>query len=469
MENEYVYNDLNVNQENLGQKSPNKGKILWIVGGIVLLLVLAVIFFFLYIKLNLTAEKFIDKNVKKANNWIATVFGDYDKNTYDDVISKGNIKIATNDTDLKDLNKLSIDYTANVASKKDYSEITIDLKNDNKSVMKGSGIIDKSNITFESTDIYPSPLKYQLSKTIEINDNLKNINIEDLEQFFQNTIKNFGEALKEANNKTKTKGLNVIYTYEITKDNANKVIDKFMSLMKEEKLYKLLDIEDVDTLDLQLDDFENIKLTLDMNALTGKLNNFTFIVGNEEYKSEKLADNKFRVGDVVIEYTDDSLTITGSENNEELGSVMLKSNKKEGTSIAVKTDEFNIQLNTLIKEDKTTLTLNMEANDLRINVDGNETKKGNNSDIDFNVKLILNNKEYTINLTGQNEYGNNLVNAKEIKNAKDVNNLTEEDQMLITTNLMSKLSQIEIISSILESLSATDDFNEPDNNIEISM
>ena len=61
-------------------------------------------------------------------------------------------------------------------------------------------------------------------------------NINDLENSMKNIVKYVASALEQANMNTKASGLNITYTYEINEKNYNKVIDKFIELVKNDKI-----------------------------------------------------------------------------------------------------------------------------------------------------------------------------------------------------------------------------------------
>ena len=108
------------------------------------------------------------------------------------------------------------------------------------------------------------------------------------------------------------------------------------------------------------------------------------------------------------------------------------------------TNKNNSVLEVILNSDKINLNF-------YLNIDNNASDKKVNA----NGKINVTYDTYKVNLTLDSnlEYGENIVNIKEINDAKDYNSLTENDTNGYSTKIMNKLSKFKLYNSILSLVS----------------
>lgn len=473
--------------ENDFAEKPKKSKkgliIALVIVGIIIILIGG---FFAYVKMNYSADKFIDKNVNAANKWINEIFKGSSNETIDlsttDATFDGTLKLSTNSTELSSLNDLSISYNGQASLKNEYGSLALDLKQNNTSALKGTFYLNKKDIYIDSSDIYTVPLKYTMDENIfnSVEESLnvsKIMSADAIKQFLQNTIDNLGEALKESDMSTTSKGLKVEYTYEITTENQKQISDKFSTLMEQEQLYKefdkyLTEIDSESSLSTDLN-IEPMTLTVTVNILTGKVEEFKIIVDNEEYIGTKIEDNKFKIEQDKDNYftilnEDKIIEIALYEKGNEVDKLSLE-NTNDKIKLTIKVEDVNADITLNSKKADTTLDLNLTANGIKINgtITDNYDNKQKEEKTTLDLKATYEGQEYGINMSINAKYGDDLVTVKNFSNAKEINSLTEEEQSNLMVNLMTKLGSISIVNDFMIMGGATDDMYDSTDNYDI--
>lgn len=300
-------NNINSNNNivNNSVKKKNKGLIIGLVIAIVVLLI--VVGGFVYIKSTYNAKSFLNKNAK---NIIASIDKSFEVlsinddliDNFDkyDMINDTNIALTTSSTTLKSLNNLQINLNEKSNINDNYLSLDLGLKQNNESI-KGSIVYNNNKIYLNSKDIFDSPLYTTLDENIFANtqeyvDMVKNFsNINDLENSMKNIVKYVASALEQANMNTKTSGLNITYTYEINEKNYNKVIDKFIELVKNDKIIMSYLENDTSILDSLKDSPINIVFEITIKALTNEVQSFVLDVEGSKLEGTKVEKNKYKI------------------------------------------------------------------------------------------------------------------------------------------------------------------------------
>lgn len=310
-------NNINSNNNlvNNSVKKKNKGLIIGLVIAIVVLLI--VVGGFVYIKSTYNAKSFLNKNAK---NIIASIDKSFDVlsinddliNNFDkyDMINDTNIALTTSSTTLKSLNNLQINLNEKSNINDNYLSLDLGLKQNNESI-KGTVVYNNNKIYLNSKDIFDSPLYTTLDENIFANtkeyvDMVKNFsNINDLENSMKNIVKYVASALEQANMNTKTSGLNITYTYEINEKNYNKVIDKFIELVKNDKIIMSYLENDTSILDSLKDSPINIVFEITIKVLTNEVQSFVLDVEGSKLEGTKgdvdepnYSDDDYDFGDI---------------------------------------------------------------------------------------------------------------------------------------------------------------------------
>lgn len=464
-------NNINSNNNivNNSVKKKNKGLIIGLVIAIVVLLI--VVGGFVYIKSTYNAKSFLNKNAK---NIIASIDKSFDVlsinddliDNFDkyDMINDTNIALTTSSTTLKSLNNLQINLNEKSNINDNYLSLDLGLKQNNESI-KGSIVYNNNKIYLNSKDIFDSPLYTTLDENIFANtqeyfDTVKNFsNINDLENSMKNIVKYVASALEQANMNTKTSGLNITYTYEINEKNYNKVIDKFIELVKNDKIIMSYLENDTSILDSLKDSPINIVFEITIKALTNEVQSFVLDVEGSKLEGTKVEKNKYKIvgedTELYLECKDDVITITEGTNK-----ISIEvSNKKLGLAANVENSTIELALQNDKKNSTITANIDIEGVKVNCNVKVKEDSKNNKSDATGKIDVTYNNENIVIDFTNKMEYGKNKITKSDITNAKDFEQLADSETSTIMLNLYSKLGAFDFFKDISSIIGDVDEPN----------
>lgn len=447
----------NLDFEDFREKKSKKGLVITLI--IVLIILLLSIGSFLFIKNKYTASSFLDQSSKNINTFINEVFEgitinkDYlDNIDKYDVISDSNIKLTTASSELKDLNNLEIGLKTNQSLKNNYLDMDISLKQDT-GTLTGTLAIDNNKIYIDSKDIINKVLTTKSDEDLfgnvdEYTEKLKSYAKYDIESIANNIVKYLFESLKEANLNTKYNGLNVIYTYEINDTNKDEINDKFMKLVNEDKvLSDIINENNAITL-------ENVKITIEVNMLNNTVENFTIKSDESEIKGVKIDKNKYKItsdeDEYEVEVTKEKIVINGKDENNNPAQAKIETSDNKAMLVYT-TNDMSLDI-TINSEKKNTSNIEIKINSENIKTNGNLTitsdEKNKTSEISGKLNLSYNDYSITLDIKNNGKYCNNLVTKKNYNNAIDIENVTEEDSLTITTNLMDKISKFKAYNFI---------------------
>lgn len=473
-------NNINSNNNivNNSVKKKNKGLIIGLVIAIVVLLI--VVGGFVYIKSTYNAKSFLNKNAK---NIIASIDKSFDVlsinddliNNFDkyDMINDTNISLTTSSTTLKSLNNLQINLNEKSNINDNYLSLDLGLKQNNESI-KGTVVYNNNKIYLNSKDIFDSPLYTTLDESIFANtqeyvDMVKNFsNINDLENSMKNIVKYVASALEQANMNTKTSGLNITYTYEINEKNYNKVIDKFIELVKNDKIIMSYLENDTSILDSLKDSPINIVFEITIKALTNEVQSFALVVEGSKLEGTKVEKNKYKIvgedTELYLECKDDVITITEGTNK-----ISIEvSNKKLGLAANVENSIIELALQNDKKNSTITANIDIEGVKVNCNVKVKEDSKNNKSDATGKIDVTYNNENIVIDFTNKMEYGKNKITKSDITNAKDFEQLADSETSTIMLNLYSKLKAFDFFKDISSIIGNIDEPNYSEDDYDFS-
>lgn len=473
-------NNINSNNNivNNPVKKKNKGLIIGLVIAIVALLI--VVGGFVYIKSTYNAKSFLNKNAK---NIIASIDKSFDAlsinddliNNIDkyDMINDTNITLTTSSTTLKSLNNLQISLNEKSNINDNYLSLDLGLKQNNESI-NGTIVYNNNKIYLNSKDIFNSPLYTTLDKNIFANteeyvDMVKNFsNINDFENSMKNIVKYVTSALEQANMNTKTSGLNVTYTYEINENNYNKVIDKFIELVKNDKTIMSYLENDTSILDSLKDSPINIKFEITIKILTNEVQSFVLDIEGSKLEGTKVEKDKYKIvgedTELYLECKDDVITITEGTNK-----ISIEiSDKKLGLTANVENSIIELALQNDKKSSTLTANIDVEGVKVKCNIKVNEDSKNNKSDATGKIDITYNNENVVIDFTNKMEYGKNKITKSDITNAKDFEQLTDSESSTIMLNLYNKLGAFEFFKDISSIIGDIDEPNYSDDDYDFS-
>ena len=473
-------NNINSNNNivNNSVKKKNKGLIIGLVIAIVVLL--TVVGGFVYIKSTYNAKSFLNKNAK---NIIASIDKPFDVLSINDdlidnldkydMINDTNIALTTSSTTLKSLNNLQINLNEKSNINDNYLSLDLGLKQNNESI-KGTVVYNNNKIYLNSKDIFDSPLYTTLDENIFANtkeyvDMVKNFsNINDLENSMKNIVKYVASALEQANMNTKTSGLNITYTYEINEKNYNKVIDKFIELVKNDKIIMSYLENDTSILDSLKDSPINIVFEITIKALTNEVQSFVLDVEGSKLEGTKVEKNKYKIvgedTELYLECKDDVIIITEGTNK-----ISIEvSNKKLGLAVNVENSTIELALQNDKKNSTITANIDIEGVKVNCNVKVKEDSKNNKSDATGKIDVTYNNENIVIDVTNKMEYGKNKIKKSDITNAKDFEQLADSETSTIMLNLYSKLGAFDFFKDISSIIGNIDEPNYSEDDYDFS-
>lgn len=459
-------NGENVMVENIASKSNERKEKKGVIVGIVLAIVVIVVGCFLYVKMTYTASSFLNQNSKKINAFVNEAFEgitfnkDYLENIDEyDISSDAKLKLTTNATDLKNFNNLEIGLKTESSLKNNYVSLDVNLKQD-KASLRGTITVDNNKIYLDSKDLLDKTLTTTSEENLfgsveDLENTLKSFSsISDLEDALNNLVKYLFEALKEADLSTKYNGLNVVYTYEINDNNKEKIIDKFKSLIKDDKVLSSY-LED-DELSL-----ENVKIVVEVSIFGNKIENFTITSEDMEVKGVRTKENTYEVTSgeekFNLEVTKEKIVISGNdEYNEPFNLKIEVKDKKIEINLKSSTTVFNMTL--INKKNTSNIKLNIEAEGLKVdgNIDVTTDNKNKKEDLTGKINVSYSDYNITLDISSKSEYGKNIINKKDYKDAVDINDITEKDSNTLMTNTMDKISEFKAYKAIEDLLSSLD-------------
>lgn len=459
-------NGENVMVENIASKSNERKEKKGIIVGIVLAIVVIVVGCFIYVKMTYTASSFLNQNSKKINAFVNEAFEgitlnkDYLENIDEyDISSDAKLKLTTNATDLKNFNNLEIGLKTESSLKNNYVSLYVNLKQD-KASLRGTITVDNNKIYLDSKDLLDKTLTTTSEENLfgsveDLENTLKSFSsISDLEDALNNLVKYLFEALKEADLSTKYNGLNVVYTYEINDNNKEKIIDKFKSLIKDDEVLSSY-LED-DELSL-----ENVKIVVEVSIFGNKIENFTITSEDMEVKGVRTKENTYEVTSgeekFNLEVTKEKIVISGNdEYNEPFNLKIEVKDKKIEMNLKSSTTVFNMTL--INKKNTSNIKLIIEAEGLKVdgNIDVTTDNKNKKEDLTGKINVSYSDYNITLDISSKSEYGKNIINKKDYKDAIDINDITEKDSNTLMTNTMDKISEFKAYKAIEDLLSSLD-------------
>ena len=456
-------NGENVMVENIASKSNERKERKGIIVGIVLAIVVIVVGCFLYVKMTYTASSFLNQSSKKINAFVNEAFEgitfnkDYLENIDEyDISSDAKLKLTTDATDLKNFNNLEIGLKTESSLKNNYVSLDVNLKQD-KASLRGTITVDNNKIYLDSKDLLDKTLTTTSEENLfeDLENTLKSFSsISDLEDALNNLVKYLFEALKEADLSTKYNGLNVFYTYEINDNNKEKIIDKFKSLIKDDKV--LSSYLEVDELSL-----ENVKIVVEVSIFGNKIENFTITSEDMEVKGVRTKGNTYEVTSgeekFNLEVTKEKIVISGNdEYNEPFNLKIEVKDKKIEMNLKSSTTVFNMTL--INKKNTSNIKLIIEAEGLKVdgNIDVTTDNKNKKEDLTGKINVSYSDYNITLDISSKSEYGKNIINKKDYKDAVDINDITEKDSNTLMTNTMDKISEFKAYKAIEDLLSSLD-------------
>ena len=441
------------NLNNTGDASNKNRKKLFIIIGIVVgLIILAIIAFFVYIKIGFTAEKYIDDKVEEISNFIDDMFMTNNYNADADTIMNGELSINSSIEELATLNNLKVNFEVGTSLAKEIVDINFGLAN-NESDYIANLYIDNNRMYLDSADIYSTPLYMDLEESLFANINVEKMNLESYKNSIVNFVKYLGLALKESDMSSSISGLSAIYRYEINDSNKEAFAQKMNDLIEQdENMLDFLEMLGVIDATVSADSLSDMVFEVTVSIPSGDLKGFTLTIDDSVMSLEETVKDKydFKIDDeVVLKVTvdGDNVNLVNADTNS--GTFDITFNTKDYTMKTNFESEGNVisleitNESDNVKKVVMVLTSNNETAVVDMKVDLTvETVSNNEIRTSGSFVVSSNGEDINLDFTLNSQNGTDLVTEKTFTNAKDMNTLTTAEENEISNNLMNVLESI---------------------------
>lgn len=442
--------------EEMEDWTEKNGKKKWIIlFSVIGLLVAALGAYYTYFYIYLNTEHYID-NVKETlktsmNNYLKTVSETQDDYyttdlTIDSII-KGNFNLTNAGKEI-----MSFDMDLASSPKKETTSIDARIKKAGNTLFTGSLCVQDNAIYIDSKDLFNQTLSMDIESSLaknteklqEVNDLLVNAR-ENIQYVFEKMIEYYLEAMKEGELSTKPNGINK-KEYIIKVGTSEKVaIERRLKdlIKKDEKLTKI-----IEAYNIEYDLIETGTYKIGVDVFTNELKSFEIITDDGtltgEYDGEKfiLTDE---TGDYVyVWFNEDEIRIEEYENKVLTGNLLLN---KEQITFSYEDVLINFEVQQENKE--TELKLEFKTEDVEMNFTAKYKMNDNKEEINGSGSIIAGGETLGLTFTLESEQKEDLVEKKQIENAKNYTDLTEAEQEEILGNLYILLDKFGLYDSEL--------------------
>ena len=427
----------NNNEEKILEKKEVKTN--WIVGIVIFVIVLLAIggaaYYFIW-------YQNIDKISNKVSNFLSKniSYNDNNINLEDlDIDTKGNIKIE---------NITDIDYDLKVSSKDKLVNLGLGLNNDNKKVIDGTLYYQDEKMYLEIPKLIDGIIEVPMDTNVTIDEDaskLLTISSDDLKYFIVNFVKYYFEALKEG--KTATKIVSLMekeYSLKldnITVVNANEKLEKLIA--DDERMNTISSYIDLDNLNI----YSEGEIIVKVNTWTNEVKDFSYtnatgtLNGKYEGNIYILEDENNKLE--LSEYAD-GFKINFKEDNENILTLNYVKDKKITLNIMAEDASMEITY-TMIDEKNSNVEIKFDQNTTSLNLK-TDIEKVNDNEYNFKVNGSASASGEKVNFTITNNLtlGKDLIKKIDVSKAKDINNLSDEEQTTIMMNAYSLLGELGI-------------------------
>ena len=424
--------------ENNSNNTKNRKKKFIIIGIVVGVIILAIIAFFVYIKIGFTAEKYIDDKVEEISTFIDEIFmtNNYDANN--ETLMNGELSINSSIEELATLNNLNLNFEVGTSLAKEIVDINFGLAN-NESNYNANLYINNNRMYLDSADLYSTPLYMDLEESPFANINVEKMNLENYKNSIVNFVKYLGLALKESDMSSSISGLSAIYRYEINDSNKEAFAQKMNDLIEQdENMLDFLEMLGVTDATVSADSLSDMVFEVTVSIPSGDLKGFTLTIDDSVMSLEETAKDKydFKIDDeVVLKVTvdGDNVNLVNADTNSGTFDITfntkdytMKTNfESEGNVISLEITNESDKVKNVVME----LTSNNETAVVNMKMDLTvETVSNNEIRTSGSFVVSSNGEDINLDFTLNSQNGTDLVTEKTFTNAKDMNTLTPAEE-----------------------------------------
>lgn len=436
------------------EKKKNKKLIVIIV--IVLLIAILGVGSYLFLRTKIDPSSYLSKLSNDVTSYIDNYFNSFqtlNKNfTGDEFKLTGNMQFTTDATDLEVLNSYSIDYDFLGSIKQEELQMSLDLLEDENSLLNGTFYLNNEALYLEVSDLYEKILRIsELDENIFALNSDTSYSSKDMINSINNFIKYYFEALKLSDFSSQIEGLYTVrFNFSITDNNIENVTNKFNELVESDKILKNLLEGNEDNFSIN---FAPVDMEILVNIFTGEIYEFKSDngVNSLEIIKDENEDNKYLIkdGNDTHQLLIQENGITLSLYDEELLTYTLALTTSDKNFTFNLTDASN-DLELVIRETNDS-TLNMAFNyenkeyDIGLDLNATINYTNNGYKMEMLEDIIVEGEKIGCTITGEYIVGDNLLEKTDLSAYKDIETLTDTELNEIIENLMEKLANAKFL------------------------
>ena len=436
------------------EKKKNKKLIVIIV--IVLLIAILGVGSYLFLRTKIDPSSYLSKLSNDVTSYIDNYFNSFqtlNKNfTGDEFKLTGNMQFTTDATDLEVLNSYSIDYDFLGSIKQEELQMSLDLLEDENSLLNGTFYLNNEALYLEVSDLYEKILRIsELDENIFALNSDTSYSSKDVINSINNFIKYYFEALKLSDFSSQIEGLYTVrFNFSITDSNIENITNKFNELVESDKILKNLLEGNEDNFSIN---FAPVDMEILVNIFTGEIYEFKSDngVNSLEITKDENEDNKYLIkdGNDTHQLLIQENGITLSLYDEELLTYTLALTTSDKNFTFNLTDASN-DLELVIRETNDS-TLNMAFNyenkedDIGLDLNATINYTSNGYKMEMLEDIIVEGEKIGCTITGEYIVGDNLLEKTDLSAYKDIETLTDTELNEIIENLMEKLANAKFL------------------------
>ena len=436
------------------EKKKNKKLIVIIV--IVLLIAILGVGSYLFIRTKIDPSSYLSKLSNDITSYIDNTRSSVqtlNKNfTGDEFKLTGNMQFTTDATDLEVLNSYSIDYDFLGSIKQEELQMSLDLLEDENSLLNGTFYLNNEALYLEVSDLYEKILRIsELDENIFALNSDTSYSSKDMINSINNFIKYYFEALKLSDFSSQIEGLYTVrFNFSITDSNIENITNKFNELVESDKILKNLLEGNENNFSFN---FAPVDMEILVNIFTGEIYEFKSDngVNSLEIIKDENEDNKYLIKD-----GNDTHQLLIQENGITLS---LYDEELLTYTLALTTSDKNFTFNLTDASNDLELVIR-ETNDSTLNMAFNYENKEDDIGLDLNATINYTNNGYKMEMlediivegekigctiTGEYIVGDNLLEKTDLSAYKDIETLTDTELNEIIENLMEKLANAKFL------------------------
>ena len=437
--------------ENAPKKKSKAGLIIGILL-VVLLIAAVVVYKFVFLKADKAYDQVFNVYKEKVSKALDATVAPIDNS----ILETGNISIETDVEELKDFNNLVIDYRFGLDYANKKVELTTNIKESDKEVLKSVIYLINNKVYLSSEEIYSKMLLIDdMSDIFDMNELFENVKTPDISYAVKGIGNHFINALDNADYSTKDTKIKIGNKSTMVTDNImiineknlNKILKSFFKSVKEDnKLMEVLaEISEVDktVIDSYIDEFLAADNTYDAFELkTHVYTKFftTKMVGlkmslTSEGTTMDLFDATFDKNDISVNVMNMYKLTAKSTDGKNYDVVLYQDD----------TEMFNCKI-TKNSENSYVFETTVDLYTFKVSYDYKEE----NSDQLINLIFEVNSdSEYMkVSLNSKTQYNMELGDVN-VSSAVDVNKLSSMDQTKIERNIKKIINNSKALDSLL--------------------